>query len=86
MLPLVLFPQKSPPPINQLELPLSLEGLSSPTTSQISCIIKGLLKAIHDLSDADIIDRSKYDMSFKYFLDMKPEEDVIDSSSLTKKR
>ena len=40
VLPLVLFPQKSPPPINQLELPLSLEGLSSPTTSQISYIIK----------------------------------------------
>ncbi len=36
----MLFPQKSPPPINQLELLLSLEGLSSPTTSQISYIIK----------------------------------------------
>lgn len=45
-----------------------------------------LLKAIHDLSDADLVERSKYDMSFKYFLDMSPEEDVIDSSSLTKFR
>lgn len=45
-----------------------------------------LLKAIHDLSDADLVERSKYDMSFKYFLDMAPEEDVIDSSSLTKFR
>ena len=45
-----------------------------------------LLKAIHDLSDADLVERSKYDMSFKYFLDMTPEEDVIDSSSLTKFR
>ncbi len=45
-----------------------------------------LLKAIHDLSDADLVDRSKYDMSFKYFLDMAPEEDVINSSSLTKFR
>ncbi len=45
-----------------------------------------LLKAIHDLSDANLIERSKYDMSFKYFLDMAPEEDVIDSSSLTKFR
>lgn len=45
-----------------------------------------LLKAIHDLSDADLIERSKYDLSFKYFLDMAPEEDVIDSSSLTKFR
>jgi len=45
-----------------------------------------LLKTIHDLSDVDIVDRSKYDMSFKYFLDMTPEEEVIDSSSLTKFR
>lgn len=45
-----------------------------------------LLKAIHDLSDADLVERSKFDMSFKYFLDMSPEEEVIDSSSLTKFR
>jgi len=45
-----------------------------------------LLKTIHDLSDVDIVDRSKYDMSFKYFLDMTPEEEVIDPSSLTKFR
>lgn len=45
-----------------------------------------LLKSIFDLSDADIVERSKYDMSFKYFLDMAPEEEVIDPSSLTKFR
>ncbi|WP_146812480.1 IS1182 family transposase [Aneurinibacillus danicus] len=45
-----------------------------------------LLKTIHDLSDADIVERSKYDMSFKYFLNMAPEEAVIDPSSLTKFR
>ena len=45
-----------------------------------------LLKAIHDVSDVDLVDRSKYDMSFKYFLDMAPEDDVIDPSSLTKFR
>ncbi|MEK4228072.1 IS1182 family transposase [Solibacillus sp. FSL H8-0538] len=45
-----------------------------------------LLKVIHDLSDADLVERSKYDMSFKYFLEMAPEDDVIDSSSLTKFR
>ncbi len=45
-----------------------------------------LLKTIHDLSDVDIVERSKYDMSFKYFLDMAPEEPVIDPSSLTKFR
>lgn len=45
-----------------------------------------LLKTIHDLSDVDIVERSRYDMSFKYFLDMTPEEEVIDPSSLTKFR
>ena len=45
-----------------------------------------LLKTIFELSDVDIVERSKYDMSFKYFLDMAPEERVIDSSSLTKFR
>lgn len=45
-----------------------------------------LLKAIYDLSDSDLVERSKYDMSFKYFLEMAPEADVIDSSSLTKFR
>jgi transposase len=45
-----------------------------------------LLKSIHDLSDIDVVERSKYDMSFKYFLDMAPEEAVIDPSSLTKFR
>lgn len=43
-----------------------------------------LLKSIYDLSDADLVERSRYDMSFKYFLEMAPEEDVINSSSLTK--
>lgn len=45
-----------------------------------------LLKIIYDLSDVDVVERSKYDMSFKYFLDMAPEDDVIDPSSLTKFR
>jgi transposase len=45
-----------------------------------------LLKTIFDLSDVDIVDRSKYDMSFKYFLHMAPEEPVIEPSSLTKFR
>ncbi len=45
-----------------------------------------LLKSIYDLSDIDIVERSKYDMSFKYFLDMAPEENVINPSSLTKFR
>ncbi len=45
-----------------------------------------LLKSIHDLSDVDLVERSKYDMSFKYFLHMAPEDEVIDPSSLTKFR
>ena len=45
-----------------------------------------LLKSIFDLSDVDIVERSKYDMSFKYFLDMAPEDEVIHPSSLTKFR
>ncbi len=45
-----------------------------------------LLKTIYDVSDVDVVDRSRFDMSFKYFLEMTPEEGVIDSSSLTKFR
>ena len=45
-----------------------------------------ILKAIYELSDVDIVERSKYDMSFKYFLDMAPEESVVEPSSLTKFR
>lgn len=37
-------------------------------------------------SDVDIVERSKYDMAFKYFLRMAPEESVIEPSSLTKFR
>lgn len=45
-----------------------------------------LLKTIYTVSDVDVVDRSRFDMSFKYFLEMAPEEDVINSSSLTKFR
>lgn len=45
-----------------------------------------LLKSIFDLSDVDVVERSRYDMSFKFFLDMAPEDAVIDPSSLTKFR
>ena len=45
-----------------------------------------LLKSFYDLSDVDLVERSKFDMSFKYFLDMAPEDPVIDPSSLTKFR
>lgn len=42
-----------------------------------------LLKSIFDISDVDVVERSKYDMSFKCFLEMTLEEGVIDASSLT---
>jgi hypothetical protein len=34
----------------------------------------------------DLVERSRYDMSFRYFPQMAPEEAVIDPSSLTKFR
>lgn len=45
-----------------------------------------LLKAIYRLSDRNLVERSKFDMSFKYFLDYLPEDDVISPSELTKFR
>lgn len=45
-----------------------------------------LLKSIYSVSDVDVVERSRYDMSFKYFLEMIPEEQVINPSSLTKFR
>lgn len=44
-----------------------------------------LLKTTYTVSDVDVVERSRYDMSFKYFWDV-PEEDVINPSSLTKFR
>ena len=45
-----------------------------------------LLKTIYNISDVDVVDRSRFDMSFKYFLGMAPEDSVINPSSLTKFR
>lgn len=44
------------------------------------------LKYLYNLSDNGVVERSRYDMSFKYFLDMTPEENVIHPSLLTKFR
>lgn len=33
-----------------------------------------LLKIVYDISDVDVVECSRYDMSFKYFLGMAPEE------------
>ena len=45
-----------------------------------------LLKTIYDISGVDVVERSFVDMSFKYFLDMSPEDEVINPSTLTKFR
>lgn len=45
-----------------------------------------LLKVIYNVSDVDVVERSRVDMSFKYFLGMAPEDDVINPSTLTKFR
>lgn len=46
-----------------------------------------LLKSIYDLSDIDVVKRTLYDLSFKYFLGLSPEEtNLIHPSTLTKFR
>ena len=41
------------------------------------------LKTVYQLSDVDLVERSRMDMSFKYFLELAPEDDVIDPSLLS---
>lgn len=46
-----------------------------------------ILKTTYELSDEDVVARTLYDMSFKYFLNLSPEEvDLIHPSTLTKFR
>ena len=45
-----------------------------------------LLKVIDGFSDVDIVKHSRYDMAYKWFLGLMPEDDVIDPSLLTKFR
>ncbi|MDR0746196.1 MAG: IS1182 family transposase [Mediterranea sp.] len=46
-----------------------------------------LLKTIYDISDVDVVERSRYDMSFKYFLGLSPETtDLVNPGSLCKFR
>ena len=45
-----------------------------------------ILKAMYRLSDVDVVERSKYDMSFKMFLGYRPEDEVIHPSTLSKFR
>ncbi len=41
---------------------------------------------MYELSDRDVVKRPKTNMSFKYFLGLSLEDDVIEASSLTKFR
>lgn len=45
-----------------------------------------LLKVIYDLSDRDLVSRAFTDLSFKYFLGLSPEDNVIHPTTLTKFR
>ncbi len=46
-----------------------------------------LLKVIYKISDEDVVERTLYDMSFKYFLGLAPEDtELIHPSTLTKFR
>ncbi|SEL33263.1 Transposase domain [Carnobacterium iners] len=45
-----------------------------------------LLKSIYNLSDRDLVERAKFDLSFKYFLGIAPESKVINPNTLTKFR
>ena len=44
------------------------------------------LKKVYDLSDERLISSAQSDMAYKYFLDLDPEDGMIDSSLLTKFR
>lgn len=57
-----------------------------PAESPITMFKYLLLKCIYDLSDRDLMERAKYDLSFKYFLDLAPEDDVLHPTALTKFR
>ena len=45
-----------------------------------------MLKAMHPASDEDLVKRAHTDMSYKFFLGLNPEDDVIDPSLLSKFR
>ena len=45
-----------------------------------------VLKAVSNLSDEKLVDRCMYDMSFKFFLGLMPEDKVIESSTLSRFR
>ena len=45
-----------------------------------------VLKAMANLSDEKLVERCKYDLSYKFFLGLMPEDNVIESSTLSRFR
>ena len=45
-----------------------------------------VLKAMSNLSDEKLVERCRYDLSFKFFLGLMPEDNVIESSTLSRFR
>lgn len=45
-----------------------------------------VLKAMSNLSDEKLVERCKYDLSYKFFLGLMPEDNVIESSTLSRFR
>ena len=45
-----------------------------------------MIKATENLSDVDVVEHSRYDLSYKRFIGFIPEDDVIDPSLLTEFR
>ena len=45
-----------------------------------------VLKAMTNLSDEKLVERCRYDLSFKFFLGLMPEDNVIESSTLSRFR
>ena len=56
------------------------------TESPVRMVKYLFLKTFYDISDVDLFEHSRFDMTFKYFLDMSLDEEVINPSSLTKFR
>ena len=52
--------------------------------SKSPCFQSLLLETVYDISDVDLVECLNMTCFFKYFWDRVPEDDVIDSSSLTK--
>ncbi len=60
--------------------------IGRPPTDPVLLFKYLFLKEYYGLSDEETVERSRYDMSFKYFLGLMPEEDIINPSTLSRFR